>query len=156
MAAAAKSEIRKGDKLGETRRTSLGDKPAVAAKSEVMKGDKLGKQGGSGSQFPQSGTNPLRSKNPSGEKEITPESTPNSSGSRSFLFWRSIPGAKSPSIQTYTDMAWETKGGKGRQRETKGDKTKSRHAMGDKGRQKETKQSHLSPASRHAMRDKGR
>ena len=31
-----------------------------------MTGDKLGKQGGSGSgsQFPQSGTNPLRSKNP--------------------------------------------------------------------------------------------
>ena len=35
MAAAAKSEIMKGDKL---------------AKSEIMKGDKLGKQGGSGSQ----------------------------------------------------------------------------------------------------------
>ena len=57
------------------RETSLGDKPAAAAKSEVMTGDKLGKQGGSGSQFPQSGTHPLRSKNPysfqlSGEKTL--------------------------------------------------------------------------------------
>ena len=78
-AAAAKSEVMKGDKLErqdgsdsqernhegrqawETRRqrqpraksgreTSLGDKLAAAAKSEIMKGDKLGKQGGSGSQ----------------------------------------------------------------------------------------------------------
>ena len=50
------------------------DKPAEAAKSEIVKEDKseimtrdkLGKQGGSGSgsQFPQSGTHPLRSKNP--------------------------------------------------------------------------------------------
>ena len=37
---------------------------AAAAKSEVMKGDKLEKQDGSGSQFTQSGTHPLRSKNP--------------------------------------------------------------------------------------------
>ena len=43
---------------------SLGDKAAAEAKSEIMKGDKLGRQGGSGSQFPQSGTQPLRSKNP--------------------------------------------------------------------------------------------
>ena len=44
----------------------MGDKLAAAAKSEIMKGDKLGRQGGSGSgsQFPQSGTHPLRSKNP--------------------------------------------------------------------------------------------
>ena len=28
--------------------TSLGDKPAAAAKSEIMKGDKLGRQGGRG------------------------------------------------------------------------------------------------------------
>ena len=54
--AAAKSEI--------MRETSLGDKPAAAAKSEIMKGDKLGRQSGSGSQFPQSGTHPLRSKKP--------------------------------------------------------------------------------------------
>ena len=101
-AAAAKSEIMKGDELGRQggsgrqvrnhegrqaweirwqrppraksrRETSLGDKAAAAAKSEIMKGDKLGRQGGSGSQFPQSGTQPLRSKNPysfqlSGEK----------------------------------------------------------------------------------------
>ena len=48
------------------RETSLEDKATAAAKSEIMKGDKLGKQGGSGSgnQFPQSGTHPLRSKNP--------------------------------------------------------------------------------------------
>ena len=72
----------KGDKLGGSgsqkrnhEETSLGDKAAAAAKSEIMKGDKLGKQGGSGSgsQFPQSATHPLRSKNPyiaslSGEK----------------------------------------------------------------------------------------
>ena len=32
-------------------------------KEKIMKGDKLGKQGG-GNQFPQSGTHPLRSKNP--------------------------------------------------------------------------------------------
>ena len=48
---------------------------AAPAKSEIMKGDKLGKQGGTGSQFPQSGTHPLRSKNPysfqlSGEKGL--------------------------------------------------------------------------------------
>ena len=92
---AAKSEIMKGDKLGRQagrgsqernhegrqasqtrqqrqpraksrRETSLGDKAAAAAKSEIMKGDKLGRQGGSGSgsQFLQSGTHPLRSKNP--------------------------------------------------------------------------------------------
>ena len=48
------------------RETSLEDKPAAAAKREIMKGDKLGRQGGSGSgsQFLQSGTHPLRSKNP--------------------------------------------------------------------------------------------
>ena len=77
-AAAAKSEIMKGDKLGrhgsgsqewnhegrqtwETtrqwqprakswRETSLGDKAAAAAKSEIMKGHKLGRRGGNGSQ----------------------------------------------------------------------------------------------------------
>ena len=63
LAAAAKSEVMKGDKFGETRRQrqpkaqsceimkgdKLGDK-AVAAKSEIMKGDKLGRQAGSGSQ----------------------------------------------------------------------------------------------------------
>ena len=60
-AAAAKSEVMKGHKLGETRwqrqpkaksgtETSLGDQAAAAAKSEVMKGDKLEKQDGSGSQ----------------------------------------------------------------------------------------------------------
>ena len=32
------------------RKTSLGDKLAAAAKSEIMKGDKLGRQAGSGSQ----------------------------------------------------------------------------------------------------------
>ena len=93
-AAAAKSDIMKGDKLErqggsgsqeqnhegrqawETRRQrqpkaknhegrqAWGDKPAAAAKSEIMKGDKLEKQDGNGSQFPQSGTHPLRTKNP--------------------------------------------------------------------------------------------
>ena len=41
-AAAAKSEIMKGDKLNR--------QAAAAAKSEIMKGDKLHRQGGSGSQ----------------------------------------------------------------------------------------------------------
>ena len=75
-AAAAKSEIMKGDKLGRQagrgsqepnheggqawgdkapraksgRATSLGGKAAAAAKSEMTKGDKLGRQGGSSSQ----------------------------------------------------------------------------------------------------------
>ena len=63
-AAAARSEVMKGDKLGETRRQQqpkaksceimkgdkLGDKAPAAAKSEIMKGDKLGRQAGSGSQ----------------------------------------------------------------------------------------------------------
>ena len=63
-AAAAKSEVMKGDKLGETRwqrqpkaqsceimkGDKLGDKATAAAKSEIMKGDKLGRQAGSGSQ----------------------------------------------------------------------------------------------------------
>ena len=51
-AAAAKSEIMKGDKLG--RQGGSGsqkrDKAAAAAKSETMNKDKLGRQGGSGSQ----------------------------------------------------------------------------------------------------------
>ena len=65
MAAAAKSEIMKGDKLGrqggsgsqernhegrQAWETSLGDKAAAAAKSEIRNRDKLGKHGGSGSQ----------------------------------------------------------------------------------------------------------
>ena len=60
-AAAAKSEIMKGDKLGRQggsgsqkrnheERQVFTDKAAAAAKSESMKGDKLGRQGGSGSQ----------------------------------------------------------------------------------------------------------
>ena len=59
-AAAAKSEVMKGDKLekqdgsGSQERNhetkSLGDQAGAAAKSEVMKGDKLEKQDGSGSQ----------------------------------------------------------------------------------------------------------
>ena len=60
-AAAAKSDVMKGDKLGRQggsgsqkrnreRETSFADKAAAAAKSEIMKGDKLGRQGGSGSQ----------------------------------------------------------------------------------------------------------
>ena len=46
----------------------------------------------------------------------------------------------------------------GRQRETKQNHLSpaSRHAMEDKARRRETKQNHLSPASRHAMGDKGR
>ena len=82
-AVAAESEIIKGDKVGRQggsgskERNHEGrqawDKAAAVAKSEIMKGDKLGRQGSSGSQFPQSGTQPLRSKNPysfqlSGEK----------------------------------------------------------------------------------------
>ena len=75
-AAAAKSEIMKGDKLhrqggsGSQERNHEGRQAwkisRQRAKSEIMKGDKLGRQGGSGSgsEFPQSGTHPLRSKNP--------------------------------------------------------------------------------------------
>ena len=59
-AAAAKSEIMKGDKLGRLGgsgsqernhegETSFTDKAAAAAKSEIMKGDKLHRQGGSDS-----------------------------------------------------------------------------------------------------------
>ena len=60
-AAAAKSEITKGDKLRRQaaqrqpraksrRKTHFTDKAAAAAKSEISKGDKLGRQGSSGSQ----------------------------------------------------------------------------------------------------------
>ena len=69
---------RQGQPRAKSRKeTSLGDQAAGAAKSEIKKGDKLGRQGsgsqewnhkgrpgGSDSQFPQSVTQPLRSKNP--------------------------------------------------------------------------------------------
>ena len=67
---------------------------------------------------------------------LTPASTPNSSGNRSFLFGRSIPGAKSPpSIQT---CHWETRGDKGRQGET--EQSDPKHSIQTRhGRQGETK-----------------
>ena len=104
QAAGSGSQERKqeGRQASETRRQ--------LAKSEIMKGDKLGRQGGSGSQernhkgrpggsgnqFPQSVTQPLRSKNPysfqlSGEKRLKTKLATAEKEVRIVFFYRSKP-----------------------------------------------------------------
>ena len=96
---------------------------------------------------------------------ITPASTPNSSGSRSFLFWP-IHSWRQISAQ-HPDTPWETRGDEGKQSKvisaqhpdtpwgTRGDKRRQSKITDMPWETKgETKQSDLSPASKHAIGDK--